>query len=112
MLLVYFFRVRIFGFKVCHSPDLIGISKIEVQKNELDNIILIEGDIVSSALFYNDYTYKIEDGILKLGVSYTNFKQLSTGSSKFSITINTEESINEVYLMNHKSKKIIFKSVE
>ena len=111
-MLIYSFRINLFGFNACYSPKLVGINRIEIINENSKTVVAIEGDVISSALFYSDYTYKIEKGVLKIGVSYTLFKPLSTGSSKFFIKIESQENIDTVYITNNKIEKIIYSSVK
>lgn len=112
VIIIYWFRVELFGFKVCHSPDLLVIKKIEQVEQDSSYIITLEGDIISSALFYSGHKYTFENGVLKIGLAYTPIMRLSSGKSKFSEIIKLDEKVTKIILVNGKKSKIIFPMVQ
>ena len=100
---LFFFGWRLFGFKMCDSPESVSIKEVSIE----DGYINVSGMTMNSARFFDGYVVKIDGNTAYLGIKTRTFFAGSK-SSQFDISIPIENEISTVILTDSKNEIIIY----
>ncbi len=99
------FGWRVLGFNICVLPDQIYISKVDVMEDQ----IMIDGDIMTSALAYVGYICKREGESVYIGLKYNSLFGVVNRSGVFHINEKMDTmGVHKIYLKGKNEEKQIW----